>query len=78
MSSLEENMFTFDVFFIDAKYGWFLTTEELSGTGDGGQTWAVKLKVDYATYGIVRDFYFTNSKTGWLVTSNGTVLKCSS
>jgi len=78
MSMLKEGVFSFHIYFVDDQHGWLMTSEELFGTGDGGRTWAPKIKIDYATYGVVRDMFFLNKNTGWLVTSEGFILKCSS
>ena len=53
-----------------------MTMDKLWGTGDGGHNWAPKFSVDYALFGFVRDMFFIDESTGWLVTSNGSILKC--
>ena len=76
LTILQASTFTFHLFFSDKKNGWFFTSEELWGTGDGGETWAPKFKVNYADFGVVQDMFFINKNTGWLATGNGYVLKC--
>jgi photosystem II stability/assembly factor-like uncharacterized protein len=76
ISMLPQSLYAFQIFFVDEQHGWFMTMDALWGTGDGGRSWSRKCGIDYNLYGIVRDMFFINESVGWLVTSNGSILKC--
>ena len=78
MTKLDKFLAVYHSFFADDLHGWFINMGEVWGTGDGGATWAPKFRIDYAEYGIVRDIFFTNKNTGWLITSQGYIIKCTS
>jgi photosystem II stability/assembly factor-like uncharacterized protein len=53
------------VFFLDQNRGWAVGSRgTLLGTLDGGKTWQAKSQ---PTGDILRDIYFTDDQTGWLV-----------
>lgn len=53
------------VFFLDQNRGWAVGSRgTLLGTLDGGKTWRAKSQ---PTGDILRDIYFTDDQTGWLV-----------
>jgi photosystem II stability/assembly factor-like uncharacterized protein len=78
VTKLKSFLAVYHSFFTDDLHGWFINMDELWGTGDGGHTWAPKVRIDYAQYGSVRDVFFSNKNTGWLVTGQGFVIKCTS
>jgi photosystem II stability/assembly factor-like uncharacterized protein len=58
--------------FTDSLLGWALGRYKLLNTTDGGETWNEQLIPSDSTQ--LRDFYFTDSKTGYIIGGTGLIL----
>lgn len=62
----------YKVYFIDNNVGWIMTWYDLYKTTDGGVTWEIiKSVYPYSIY----SFQFTTEQIGWIVGTNGMILK---
>jgi photosystem II stability/assembly factor-like uncharacterized protein len=69
-----ENQLMFNkMFFVDKQIGYATTWDTIYKTTNGGKSWIQGFAIPFAHY--INSFYFTDEKTGWVVSECGLIFK---